>query len=68
MISRGGLLYKGDPPYTTVATILATMSVRVSVLVSVFLQKNLLMVMDQACKFSEQTSRIPEFRPKGLEN
>ena len=47
------------------------MSVRVSVLVSVclsvFLQKKILMGMDQARKFGEQTSRILEFKPEGLD-
>ena len=43
------------------------MSVRFSVLVSVFLQKHFLMGMDQARKFGEQTSRILEFNPEGLD-
>ena len=37
-----------------------------SVCLSVFLQKIFLMGMDQARKFGEQTSRILEFKPKGL--
>ena len=54
-------------------TILATMSVRVSVLVSVCLsvclsaKKNFSSKMDQICKFGEQTSRILEFKPEGLD-
>ena len=43
------------------------MSVRVSVLVSVFLQKHFLMGMDQARKFGEQTSRILEIKPEVLD-
>ena len=38
-----------------------------SVCLSVFLQKKILMGMDQACKFGEQTSRILEFKPEGLD-
>ena len=43
------------------------MSVRVSVCLSVFLQKKFLMGMDQARKFGEQTPRILEFKPEGLD-
>ena len=42
--------------------------VRPSVCLSVFLQKkNFSSKMDQIRKFGEQTSRILEFKPKGLE-
>ena len=44
------------------------MSVRVSVCLSVCLSaKKILMGMDQARKFGEQTSRILEFKPEGLD-
>ena len=45
------------------------MSVRVSVLVSVCLsaKKNFSSKMDQIRKFREQTSRILEFKPEGLD-
>ena len=43
------------------------MSVRVSVRLSVSLQKIFSSKMDQIRKFGEQTSRILEFKPEGLE-
>ena len=43
------------------------LSVLVSVCLSVFLQKNFLMGMDQARKFGKLTSRILEFKPEGLD-
>ena len=43
------------------------MSVRLSEWVSVFLQKKNSSKMDQIRKFGEQTSRILEFKPEGLE-
>jgi hypothetical protein len=42
------------------------MSVRVSVCLS-FCKKNVSSKMDQIRKFSEQTSRILEFKPEGLD-
>ena len=40
---------------------------RLSVCLSVFQQKIFLIGMDQARKFGEQTSRILEFKPEGLD-
>ena len=39
-----------------------------SVWVSVFMQKKISSKMDQTRKFGEQTSRILEFKPEGLES